>query len=336
MSADFASSQGNFPNVRLRRLRQSPIIRNLVRETELNINDFVLPLFVKQGVNRRDPISSMPGHFQLSPDNLSAEIRELESLGISSVILFGIPGGKDAHASDSYSDNGIIQQATRIIKDVSPNMLVISDICCCEYTDHGHCGVIEERDGKKDVCNDRTLEILALQAESHAKAGVDILAPSGMMDGQVVVLRQALDLSNYQHIPILSYAVKYSSGLYGPFRQAAEGTPLFGDRKSYQMDPANANEALREAAQDIAEGADMIMVKPAHTYLDVIHRIKQKFPEIPMAAYHVSGEFAMIKAAAERGWINERQVALEVLTSIKRAGADIIINYFAKDLAKFL
>lgn len=336
MSADFALSQGNFPNVRLRRLRQSSIIRNLVRETELNINDFVLPLFVKQGINRRDPIASMPGHFQLSPDNLPAEIRELESLGISSVILFGIPSAKDAHASDSYSDNGIIQQATRIIKDVSPNMLVISDICCCEYTDHGHCGVIEEHDGKKDVCNDRTLEILALQAESHAKAGVDILAPSGMMDGQVVVLRQALDLSNYQHIPILSYAVKYSSGLYGPFRQAAEGAPLFGDRKSYQMDPANANEALREAAQDIAEGADMIMVKPAHTYLDIIYRIKQKFPEVPMAAYHVSGEFAMIKAAAERGWINEKQVALEVLTSIKRAGADIIINYFAKDLAKFL
>ena len=325
---------GGFPNLRLRRLRKSPSIRNLVRETELNLNDFVLPLFIKHGTNRKDPIQSMPGHFQLSLDYLADEIRELENLSISTVILFGIPSEKDECASDSYSDNGIIQQAIRIIKDVSPNMIVISDICCCEYTSHGHCGIIETHNGKIEVDNDKTLEILALQAESHARAGVDILAPSGMMDGQVVILRQALDLSNCQHIPILSYAVKYSSSFYGPFRQAAEGAPLFGDRKTYQMDPANANEALREVALDIAEGADMIMVKPAHTYLDIIYRIKQKYPEVPMAAYHVSGEYAMIKAAAERGWINEKQAALEVLTSIKRAGADIIINYFAKDLAK--
>lgn len=334
MRTEPVSALGAFPNLRLRRLRQSSNIRKLIRETELNVNDFVLPLFIKHGTNRKDPILSMPGHFQLSLDYLPDEIRELDSLGISAVILFGIPNQKDECATDSYSDNGIIQQAIRIIKDVSPNMIVISDICCCEYTNHGHCGFVEDSYGQKEVNNDKTLELLALQAESHAKAGVDILAPSSMMDGQVIILRQALDLSNYQNIPILSYAVKYSSSFYGPFRQAAEGAPLFGDRKTYQMDPANSNEALREVALDIAEGADMIMIKPAHTYLDIIHKVKQKYPEIPMAAYHVSGEYAMIKAAAERGWINEKQAAFEVLTSIKRAGADIIINYFAKDLAK--
>lgn len=329
-------AQFGYPNLRLRRLRQSPNLRRLVRETELNIQDFVLPLFVKHGENRKDPISSMPGHFQYSLDRLPDEIRNLCTMGIQSIILFGIPEKKDGFAKDSYSDNGIIQQAIRVVKDVAPEMLVISDICCCEYTDHGHCGIIENVNGIKDVHNDKTLDVLALQAQSHAKAGADILAPSGMMDGQVAALRYALDQSNHSHIPILSYAVKYCSSLYGPFRQAAEGAPSFGDRKTYQMDPANAHEAIREASLDIQEGADMIMVKPAHTYLDIIYRLKQKYPEVPMAAYHVSGEFSMIKAAAEKGWIDETQAAIEVLTSIKRAGADIIINYFAKELAHIL
>lgn len=337
MSKTEFNQNAGFPNLRLRRLRQTPALRDLVRETELNLKDFVHPIFIKYGQGRKDPIASMPGHFQFSLDTLPDEVRLLQQLGIVSVILFGIPSEKDSIAKDSYNDNGIIQQAIRIVKDVAPNMVVISDICCCEYTDHGHCGVLETKRGlETDVCNDRTLEILGLQATSHAKAGADILAPSGMMDGQVASIRKSLDLNHFQHIPILSYAVKYSSSFYGPFRQAAEGAPSFGDRKTYQMDPANGNEALREAALDVLEGADMLMVKPAHTYLDIIYRIKQKYPEIPLAAYHVSGEFAMIKAAAEKGWLDERKAALEVLISIKRAGADIIINYFAKELAQYL
>lgn len=332
----FNHSKLGYPNLRLRRLRQSPILREMVRETELNINDFVLPIFVKYGNQVKQPISSMPGQYQLSLDCLPDEIKEITRLGIKSIILFGIPESKDLICKDSYIDNGIIQKAIRTIKDMAPNLVVISDICCCEYMSHGHCGVIEDYKGKPDVHNDRTLEILAKQAISHAQAGADIVAPSGMMDGQVQAIRAALDQENYTQIPILSYAVKYSSSLYGPFREAAEGAPSFGDRKTYQMDPANGNEALREAALDIQEGADLIMVKPAHAYLDVIYRIKQAYPEVPMAAYHVSGEYSMIKAAAANGWIDEKQAVLEILTGIKRAGADIIINYFAKDLAKWL
>jgi len=330
-------NMSHFPLTRLRRLRRTPTLRHLVRETELNLQDFVYPLFVKHGINRKDPIASMPGCYQLSPDHLPDEIRELQALGISSVLLFGIPEKKDGIGSDAYNDNGIMQQAIRIVKDVAPNLLVMSDICFCEYTDHGHCGIVEKDDlGTLDVHNDKTLALLAQQAQSHAKAGADIIAPSGMIDGQVSAIRQGLDEAGFTHVPILSYAVKYASALYAPFRHATEGAPQFGDRKTYQMDPANAKEALREVALDLQEGADLIMVKPAHAYLDIIFRIKQKYPHIPLAAYHVSGEFALIKAAAEKGWIDEKKVALEVLMGIKRAGADIIISYYAKELAPLL
>ncbi len=325
-----------FPHLRLRRLRGSKAMRDLVRETELNLNDLVMPLFLKYGKNRKDAIASMPGQFQLSLDNLPEEIHELKSLGVQSVLLFGIPESKDGIASASYQSDGIIQQAIRIIKDIAPNMLVMADVCCCEYTDHGHCGVIEDYRGTKDVHNDKTLDIIARQAISFAQAGADLIAPSGMIDGQVGAIRIALDQEGFNQTPILSYSVKYASSLYGPFRQAAEGAPKFGDRKTYQMDPGNGNEALREVEQDLAEGADMIMVKPAQAYLDVIYRIKQKYPHVPLAAYHVSGEFSAIKAAAQMGWIDGKKVALEVLTGIKRAGADIIINYFTKELAKDL
>ncbi len=336
MSQDQFKSSGHFPHVRLRRLRSNPQLRNLIRETELNLNDLVMPLFVKYGKDRKDPISSMPGMFQLSPDNLPEEIRELKALGVQSILLFGIPEHKDAIASDSYDANGIIQQATRIVKDVAPEMLVITDVCCCEYTDHGHCGIVEDYRGTKDVHNDKTLEIIAKQAISFAQAGADIIAPSGSIDGQVLAVRSGLDSAGFYQIPVLSYSIKYASSLYGPFRQAAEGAPKFGDRKTYQIDPANGNEALREVEQDVLEGADMLMVKPAAAYLDVICRVKQKYPHIPLCAYHVSGEYSMIKAAAERGWIDGKKVALEILTGIKRAGADIIINYFTKELAKDL
>jgi porphobilinogen synthase len=324
----------HFPQTRLRRLRQNPAMRTLVRETELNLNDLIMPVFIKHGTNRKDAISSMPGIFQFSLDNLAAEIKEYQALGIQSVILFGIPEHKDNMGSQGFAQDGIVQQATQIIKDIAPGMLVIADICCCEYTDHGHCGVIDPHNN--DVDNDQTLTILAKQAISFAKAGADILAPSAMMDGQVGAMRQALDQAHYQHIPILSYAIKYASALYSPFRQAAEGAPSFGDRKTYQMDPANSNEAIREAQLDILEGADMLMVKPAHAYLDIIYKIKQKFPELPLGAYHVSGEYAMIQAAAQMGWIDGQKVALEVLTGIKRAGADFIISYCTKELAKIL
>lgn len=325
-----------FPNLRLRRLRSSASLRDLVRETELNLKDLVMPLFLKYGKNRKDPISSMPGLFQLSLDKLPEEIRELKALNVQSILLFGIPEQKDGYATASYQDNGIIQQAIAIIKDIDPNMCVMADICCCEYTDHGHCGVIEDCRGTFDVDNDKTLEILGKQAISFAKAGVDLVAPSGMIDGQVGAIRRALDGEGFIQIPILSYSIKYASSLYGPFRQAAEGAPKFGDRKTYQMDYANGNEALREVEQDLAEGADMIMVKPAQAYLDIIYRVKQKYPHVPLGAYHVSGEFAAIKAAHEMGWVDGKKVALEVLTGIKRAGADFIINYFTKELAKDL
>ena len=324
---------GLYPNVRLRRLRNNANIRNLVRETEFGIQDLVFPLFIRHGVDIKKPISSMPGLFQISVDRLEDEIKELLGLNIQSVILFGIPALKDPLGKDSYSEEGIIQSAIPIIKKIAPNLLVISDLCFCEYTDHGHCGVIGAHG---EICNDETLELLAKQAISHAKAGVDIIAPSGMMDGMVQAIRRGLDNAGYNNLPILSYAVKYASSMYGPFREAAEGAPKFGDRRSYQMDYANSNEALHECALDVSEGADLLMVKPAHTYLDIIFRVKQAFPELPLGAYHTSGEYAMIKAAAEKGWMDEKSIVLEVLTAIKRAGADFIITYFAKEVANWL
>ncbi len=332
-----------FPKTRLRRLRLSPHTRSLARETQLNLDQLILPLFIIHGKGIKNPIASMPGHFQHSIDNLEAEINEIQSLGIKNIILFGIPEHKDAIGSDSYADNGIMQRAIPEIKKWAPNLLIISDVCFCEYTDHGHCGVWLRNltnDAKAShnptssiIDNDATLELLVKQAISHARAGVDIIAPSGMIDGMVQALRYGLDGAGFQHLPILSYSAKYSSSMYGPFREAAQGAPSFGDRRSHQMDYANSKEALRECALDIAEGADMLMVKPAHTYLDVICRVKQNFPELPLGAYHTSGEFAMIKAAAEKGWVDERTSAMEVLTAIRRAGADFIITYYAKEAA---
>lgn len=325
-----------FPTLRLRRLRANPALRDLVRENHLQVTDLVQPLFIRYGNNIRNHIDSMPGQYQLSVDRLEQEIVEITELGIPAVLLFGIPEHKDAMGSASYIDNGIIQQAIGKIKSINPNLLVITDNCFCEYTDHGHCGVMNDNTGSLDLDNDATLDILQQQVISHVRAGADIVAPSGNVDGMVHAIRSALDDAGYQHIPIMSYAVKYASAMYGPFREAAEGAPKFGDRKSYQIDPANGREALREAALDVSEGADMLMVKPAHTYLDVIARVKDRFPEIPMAAYHVSGEYAMLKAACANGWLDEKKATLEVLTSIKRAGADIIITYASKEVAKWL
>jgi porphobilinogen synthase len=328
---------GLFPETRLRRLRGSGAIRQLVQETQLQVDKLILPLFIKHGSGIRNPISSMPGHFQLSLDQLEEEIRTIWALGIKSVLLFGIPECKDALGTDSYSDKGIIQRAIPLIKEYAPDMLVMSDVCFCEYTDHGHCGVVIQHENNNEfyVDNDKTLELLGKQAVSHAKAGADIIAPSGNMDGMVQAIRSALDEAGFQHLPILSYSVKYASAMYGPFRVAAEGAPKFGDRRSYQMDYANANEALRECALDIAEGADMLMVKPAHTYLDIIRRVKDAFPHLPLGAYHTSGEFAMIKAAAEKGWVDEQKSVFEVLTAIHRAGADFIFTYYAKEVAQW-
>lgn len=320
----------------MRRLRTHAKLRDLVRETQLSPHDFILPLFVRHGNNQRVEISSMPGHAQLTVDLLADEISEIEALGIPAVILFGIPEHKDSVGSDAYADNGIIQQAVRAIKQSGSQVLVMTDVCFCEFTDHGHCGIINEHHGHPDVDNDATLEILVKEAVSHARAGADVIAPSGMMDGMIGALRSGLDAADFSNIPILSYAAKYSSAFYGPFREAAESTPQFGDRRTYQMDPANGAEALREVALDLAEGADMLMVKPALSYLDIIRRVKQAHPEVPLAAYNVSGEFAMVKAAAANGWIDEQRVALEILTSIKRAGADMILTYFAKDAARWL
>lgn len=329
---------GLFPKTRLRRLRKNTTIRALVQETSLQASKLVLPLFIKHGSGVKTPISSMPGQFQISVDNLEEEINSIRELGISSVLLFGIPQHKDALGTDSYCKNGIIQTAISAIKKWAPDTLVMSDLCLCEYTDHGHCGVVEEcyHSNEVNVDNDKTLELLAKQAISHAQAGADIIAPSGNMDGMVFKIREALDNAGFQHLPILSYSVKYASSMYGPFRVAAEGAPKFGDRSSYQMDYANRQEAIRECALDVAEGADMLMVKPAHTYLDIIRQVKDAFPYLPLAAYHTSGEFAMIKAAAEKGWIDERKSVLEVLTAIHRAGADFIFTYYAKDVAKWL
>lgn len=323
------------PTLRLRRLRQNPILRSLVRETELNLNDMVLPLFIKGTTGEKKAISSMPGHFQIPLNKLKEEIDEIVALGISSILLFGIPENKDACGSDSYHDDGIIQKAIKIIRQAAPHLLIMTDVCFCEYTDHGHCGVMSPRGKHIDLDNDKTLELLVMQAVSHAKAGADVIAPSGMIDGMVKAIRHGLDSEGFHHTPILSYSVKYSSSMYGPFRQAAEGAPAFGDRSTHQMDPANALEALREVQLDVEEGADMLMVKPAHAYLDVIYRVKQAYPYVPLAAYHTSGEFCMIKAAAANGWIDEKRAALEILSGIKRAGADFIINYYVKEFASW-
>lgn len=317
--------------IRPRRLRGSVEMRRLVRETHLSTDDLIYPLFVTHERNAKKPIPSMPGQFQLSVENLVEEVRSVKSFGIPAIILFGIPAQKDATGSDSYDDHGIVQQAIRAVKETVSGVMVITDVCFCEYTDHGHCGVIKDN----DVDNDATLELLAKQAVSHAKAGADMVAPSGMIDGMVGAIRTGLDEAGFYKIPIMSYAVKYASSFYGPFRDAAESTPQFGDRRTHQMDPANVIEALKEAELDVQEGADLLMVKPALSFLDVIRCVKERF-ELPLAAYNVSGEYAMVKAAAQNGWIDEKRVTLEILTSIKRSGADIILTYHAKDVAHWL
>lgn len=321
----------DFPRYRPRRLRRNEKLRELMRETTLNIKDFIYPLFVCPGKDRVLPVSSMPGIAQLSVDRIVKECQEVDSLGIPGVILFGIPEGKDPVGSEAYSDTGVVQNAIREIKEKVPGLLVITDVCLCEYTDHGHCGVIEGG----EVDNDATLELLAKEALSHAQAGADMVAPSDMMDGRVGAIRTILDENGFSQVAIMAYAAKYASGFYGPFREAAESTPQFGDRRSYQMDPANTDEALREVELDIREGADIVMVKPAMAYLDVIYRVKQKFG-YPVAAYNVSGEYSMVKAAGKNDWIDEKRIMTELLISIKRAGADIILTYFAKDMAKEL
>ena len=326
----------SFPTTRMRRLRENPLVRNLVRETKISVDQLVAPLFIKHGKSIKNPIASMPGHFQFSVDQLEEEIKSMQALGIKNIILFGIPEHKDPLGKDSYSENGIIQTAIQYIKKIAPDMLILSDICFCEYTDHGHCGVVVKHENTFTIGNDETLVLLQKQAVCHAEAGADIIAPSGMMDGMVQAIRTALDAAGFQQIPILSYSVKYASAMYGPFREAAEGAPQFGDRRTYQMDFANADQSIREAELDVAEGADMLMVKPAHTYLDVIYRIKQTFPGLPLGAYHTSGEFAMIKAASQEGWIDEKSAVLEVLTAIRRAGADFIISYYTKVVATWL
>lgn len=319
-------------SLRLRRLRSSPTVRALVRETHLHPQQFIAPLFIAEALTGRQEIKSMPGQFQLGLDYLPIEINQLAEAGINAVLLFGIPAHKDAIGSASLSATGIIQQAVRVIRETHKDMLIITDVCFCEYTDHGHCGTLH---GEK-LDNDSTLELLAQQAVSYADAGADWVAPSGMIDGMVAAIRHALDKAGHSDTAILSYAVKYCSSFYGPFREAAQGAPQFGDRKTYQMDPANSNEALREAALDLKEGADLLMVKPAMGYLDVIYKVKQHFPEVPLCAYQVSGEYAMLKNAASQGLINEEQAMVESLIAIKRAGADFIISYFAKDIAHFL
>jgi porphobilinogen synthase len=328
-------SQGGFPTVRLRRLRYNPLVRELVRETRLTIENLILPLFVRPGRGVKKEILSMPGNYQLSVDRLVEEVGEAVELGLKSFILFGIPAHKDATGSSAVDEEGIVQQALRALRRAFKEILLITDECFCEYTDHGHCGILADHGGRQDVDNDPTLPLLAQQCVSHARAGADMVAPSGMLDGMVKATRAGLDEAGFTRLPILSYAAKYASGFYGPFRDAAESPPQFGDRSGYQMDPANGDEALREVELDLAEGADIIMVKPALAYLDVIRRIKDRFG-VPVAAYNVSGEFAMVKAAAQKGWIDERRLTLEILTSIKRAGADIILTYFARDVAKWL
>ena len=320
-----------FPVYRPRRLRANENLRRLVRETTLCTDDLIYPMFVVHGVDVAHEIPSMPGCYQYSVDRLVNAAQSLADLGIPGTILFGIPQYKDSAGSEAYADDGIIQQAIRAVKDAVPDLLVMTDVCLCEYTNHGHCGVVHEG----EVLNDATLSLLAKSALSHARAGADVIAPSDMMDGRIGAIRETLDENGYEQIPIMAYAAKYASAFYGPFREAAESTPQFGDRRSYQMDSANAEEALREVRLDLEEGADIVMVKPALSYLDVISLVKERF-EVPIAAYNVSGEYAMIKAAAQNGWIDEKQVALEMLTSIKRAGANMILTYFAKSVVEWL
>lgn len=322
----------SFPETRLRRLRKNPILRNMIAETTISVDDLIMPLFVCPGTNVKNPISSMPGNSQLSIDLLIEECAKILAVGVKSVLLFGIPESKDEHGHVACSDNGIVQKAIRAIKEkFGDEILIVADVCNCEYTTHGHCGTIV--DG--DVDNDLTLETLAKQSLSLAKAGADVIAPSDMMDGRVKKIREILDLNGYNQTPIMAYSAKYASGFYGPFREAAESTPKFGDRRSYQMNPANSDEAMREIALDIEEGADIVMIKPAMSYLDIIRRTKDTF-NIPIAAYSVSGEFSMVKAAAANGWIDEERIMMEIILSIKRAGADIIITYFAKEIAAVL
>ena len=320
-----------FPQVRMRRMRESPILRHLAQETRISVDDFIYPIFVTHGRGVRNPIDPMPGMYQLSLDNLIAEIDEVVSLGIGAVLLFGLPANKDPEGSEAYEPSGIVQEAIRVIKQTAPDMLVMTDVCLDEFTDHGHCGII--RDGRVD--NDATLELLARMAVCQAEAGADVVAPSAMMDGQVAAIRTSLDSTGFEHLPIMAYSAKYASSFYGPFRVAADSAPQFGDRRGYQMDIANSREAMREIQMDIDEGADIIMVKPALSYLDVISQASETFG-YPMAAYNVSGEYAMVKAATENEWIDGQRITLEILTSIKRAGADMIISYHAKEAARWL
>ncbi|HZK43671.1 MAG TPA: porphobilinogen synthase [Syntrophomonadaceae bacterium] len=321
-----------FPQRRMRRLRSSENLRRMVSETKVSVDDLVYPLFITYGNDKVIPVPSMPGVNQYSVDKLESEIKEISSLDIPAVLLFGIPAYKDSVGSSGSEENGVVQEAIKLIKDINPELLVITDVCLCEYTNHGHCGIVE-KDGT--INNDKTVKLLAEQALSHIQAGCDIVAPSDMMDGRIGRIREVIDDNGFYNIPIMSYAVKYSSAFYGPFRDAADSSPQFGDRRTYQMDPANINEALMEIELDIEEGADIIIVKPALAYLDIVRAVKEKY-NLPLAAYNVSGEYAMVKAAAANGWIDEDVITLEILTSIKRAGADIIITYAAKDVAKLL
>jgi len=320
-----------FPEYRPRRLRRTENLRRMIRETKLSVDDFIYPLFVVPGAGLKEPITSMPGQYHFSIDRLVEEVAAARDLGLPAVLLFGLPETKDEPGSSGYSADGIVQRAVKALKSSVKDIIVITDVCLCEYTSHGHCGVI--KDGQVD--NDSTLELLARQALSHVEAGADMVAPSDMMDGRVAEIRDVLDDQGFNHIPIMSYAAKFASSFYGPFREAAQSTPAFGDRRSYQMDPANVREALRETALDIEEGADIVMVKPALPFLDVIAKVRERF-DYPLAAYNVSGEYAMIKAAAEKGWLDEKRAVLETLTGIKRAGADLIITYFAPEAARWL
>jgi porphobilinogen synthase len=324
-----------YPLHRPRRLRSHPRMRDLVRESSLSVNDLIYPMFVYHGTNLRREIASMPGQYQISLDRFGDAVSDVAELGVPGVILFGIPAHKDALGSAASDDRGIVQEAIRIAHKAAPGLLVITDVCFCEYTDHGHCGPLKETAGRVDVDNDATLPLLAEQAVSHAKAGADMVAPSGMMDGMVRAIRNGLDSAGFTHVPLMAYAAKFASGYYGPFREAAESTPSFGDRRTYQMDPANGDEAIREVALDLAEGADLVMVKPALAYLDIVRRVKSEFG-VPVAAYNVSGEYAMVKAAAANGWIDEKRVVMETLTGFKRAGADMILTYHAPDVARWL
>jgi porphobilinogen synthase len=325
------STHGAYPTTRLRRLRMTPSIRAMVRETELSKNDFIYPLFVVPGNNVKKEVSSMPGVFQMSVDQIVRECAEVHALGIPAVIFFGIPAHKDPTGSEAYDQHGVVQQALHQVKKEVPGLYLITDVCLCEYTSHGHCGIVRG----DEILNDESVEMLVREALSHAHAGADMVAPSDMFDGRVAAIRKGLDDNGFTNLPIMSYAAKYASGFYGPFREAAESTPKFGDRRSHQMDPANTDEALREVALDIQEGADIVMVKPALPYLDVIRRVKDTFG-MPTAAYNVSGEYAMVKAAAHMDWVDGERVMMEVLTSIRRAGADLILTYFAKDAARYL